>query len=84
MKIKEIINLVYIDDDRDEAISSYLEDSYRNDKYEVRYQEVEFEITQADIQKFKIYVESLCRKEIAKTIKEIISIVKTTSFMIIT
>lgn len=24
MKIKEIINLVYIDDDRDEAISSYL------------------------------------------------------------
>ena len=26
MKIKEIINLVYIDDDRDEAISSYLED----------------------------------------------------------
>ena len=44
MKIKEIINLVYIDDDRDEAISSYLEDSYRNDKYEVRYQEVEFEV----------------------------------------
>ena len=48
------------------------------------YQEVEFEITQADIQKFKLYVESLCRKEIVKTIKEIISIVKTTSFMIIT
>lgn len=44
MKIKEIINLVYIDDDRDEAISSYLEDIYRNDKYEVRYQEVEFEV----------------------------------------
>ena len=43
MKIKEIINLVYIDDDRDEAISTYLEDIYRNDKYEVRYHEVEFE-----------------------------------------
>lgn len=43
MKIKEIINLVYIDDERDEAISSYLEDNYRNDTYEVRYQEVEFE-----------------------------------------
>ena len=44
MKIKEIINLVYIDDDRDEAISSYLEDDYKNDEYDVRYQEVEFKV----------------------------------------
>lgn len=43
MNIKEKINLVYIDDDRDEAISAYLEDSYQNDNYEVEYQEVEFE-----------------------------------------
>ncbi len=43
MNIKEKINLVYIDDDRDEAISAYLEDNYRNDKYEVKYQEVKFE-----------------------------------------
>ena len=43
MTIKEKINLVYIDDDRDEAISAYLEDNYRNDKYEVKYQEVKFE-----------------------------------------
>ena len=47
------------------------------------YQEVEFEINQADIQKFKLYSESLCRKEIANTIKEIMSIVKASSFMII-
>lgn len=43
MNIKERINLVYIDDDRDEAISAYLEDDYRNNKYEVKYQEIEFE-----------------------------------------
>lgn len=43
MNIKEKINLVYIDDDRDEAISAYLEDNYRNDKYEVKYKEVKFE-----------------------------------------
>lgn len=43
MNLKEKINLVYIDDDRDEAISAYLEDNYRNDKYDVEYQEVEFE-----------------------------------------
>lgn len=42
MKTKEIINLVYIDDDRDEAISSYLEDDYQNDKYEMKYQEKTF------------------------------------------
>lgn len=42
--MKEIINLVYIDDERDEAISAYLEDGYRNDKYDVRYQEVEFDV----------------------------------------
>lgn len=44
MKMKETINLVYIDDDRDEAISSYLEDDYQNDKYEVKYQEIEFKV----------------------------------------
>lgn len=43
MNIKEKINLVYIDDDRDEAISAYLEDSYRSEKYEVNYQEIKFE-----------------------------------------
>lgn len=42
--MKEIINLVYIDDERDEAISAYLEDGYRNDRYDVRYQEVEFDV----------------------------------------
>lgn len=43
MSIKEKINLIYIDDDRDEAISAYLEDGYRNDTYDVAYQEIEFE-----------------------------------------
>lgn len=43
MSMKENINLVYIDDDRDEAISAYLREDYRNDKYDVSYYEVEFE-----------------------------------------
>lgn len=43
MSVKERINLVYIDDDRDEAISAYLEEDYQNDKYDVKYQEIEFE-----------------------------------------
>ena len=43
MSIKQKINLVYIDDDRDEAISAYLEDDYHNDKYDVDYQEINFE-----------------------------------------
>lgn len=43
MNLKEKINLVYIDDDRDEAISAYLEDCYRNDMYDVEYCEVEFD-----------------------------------------
>lgn len=43
MNLKEKIKLVYIDDDRDEAISAYLEDCYQNDTYHVEYQEVEFE-----------------------------------------
>lgn len=43
MSIKEKINLVYIDDDREEAISAYLEDDYRSDNYDVEYQEVKFE-----------------------------------------
>lgn len=42
MSTKEKINLVYIDDDRDEAISAYLEDDYHNDKYDIDYQEIEF------------------------------------------
>lgn len=42
MNRKEKINIVYIDDDRDEAISAYLEDNYKNDKYDVEYWEVEF------------------------------------------
>ena len=43
MSIKEKINLVYIDDDRDEAISDYLENYYQNDKYNVEYLEKDFE-----------------------------------------
>lgn len=43
MSGKEKINLVYIDDDRDEAISAYLEEDYQNDYYDVEYQEIEFE-----------------------------------------
>ncbi len=42
MSVKEKINLVYIDDDRDEAISAYLEDGFRSDKYDVKYTEIEF------------------------------------------
>lgn len=42
MSLKEKINLVYIDDDRDEAISAYLEENYQNDIYDVQYQEIEF------------------------------------------
>lgn len=41
--MKEKINIVYIDDDRDEAISAYLEEDYKNDKYDVEYHELEFE-----------------------------------------
>lgn len=40
--MKEIINLVYIDDIIDEEISKYLEDSYTNDKYDIEYQEESF------------------------------------------
>lgn len=43
MSIKEKIKLVYIDDDREEDISAYLEDDYRNEKYEIEYREVKFE-----------------------------------------
>ncbi len=43
MSVKEIINIVYIDDDRDEAISAYLEDAYSNEKYEIEYKEIKFE-----------------------------------------
>lgn len=43
MSIKEKIKLVYIDDDRDEAISAYLEEDYQSDIYDVEYQEIEFE-----------------------------------------
>ena len=43
MSIKGKINLVYIDDDRDEAISAYLEEDYQNDTYDVEYQEIQFE-----------------------------------------
>lgn len=43
MSMKEKINLVYIDDDRDEAISAYLEEDYKSDRYDVEYTEVEFE-----------------------------------------
>lgn len=41
--MKEKINLVYIDDDRDEAISAYLDECYQYDNYNVKYQEIEFE-----------------------------------------
>lgn len=43
MRRKEKINLIYIDDDMDEAISSYLAEDYKNDKYKVEYAEVKFE-----------------------------------------
>lgn len=43
MSIKEKINLVYIDDDRDEAISAYLEEDYYNDNYDLEYREIGFE-----------------------------------------
>lgn len=43
MNMKEKINLVYIDDDRDEAISAYLEENYQSIDYDVEYQEIEFE-----------------------------------------
>ena len=43
MSLKEKINLVYIDDDRDEAISAYLEESYHSENYDVEYQEIQFE-----------------------------------------
>ncbi len=43
MSEKEKINLVYIDDDRDEAISAYLEENYHSGNFEVNYQEIEFE-----------------------------------------
>lgn len=43
MSIKEKINLIYIDDDRDEAISAYLEEDYKSDEYDVEYREIEFE-----------------------------------------
>lgn len=43
MSAMEKINLVYIDDDRDEAISAYLDENYRNEKYDIEYREIEFE-----------------------------------------
>lgn len=43
MSIKERINLAYIDDERDESISAYLEENYQSDNYDVNYQEIEFE-----------------------------------------
>ncbi len=43
MNVKEKIKIVYIDDDRDEAISEYLEEDYQNEHYDVEYSEVEFE-----------------------------------------
>jgi len=42
MSIKEKINIVYIDDEREEAISAYLEDYYQNDKYVIEYEEIKF------------------------------------------
>lgn len=43
MSKKEKISLVYIDDDRDEAISAYLGEDYKNDLYDIEYTEIEFE-----------------------------------------
>lgn len=43
MSVKEKIKIVYIDDDRDEAISAYFGEDYRNDLYDVEYMEIEFE-----------------------------------------
>lgn len=42
--MRELINLVYVDDERDEAISEYLEDGYRNDICDINYQEIVFTI----------------------------------------
>ncbi len=46
MSIRERIGLLYIDDDRDEAISAYLEDDYRNEQYDIEYKELGFEADQ--------------------------------------
>lgn len=43
MSVKEKIKIVYIDDDRDEAISEYLAENYQNENFDVEYREVEFE-----------------------------------------
>lgn len=40
--MKEKITLVYIDDDLSEAISSYLEDNYQNENYDMEYLQIEF------------------------------------------
>lgn len=40
---QESIRLVYIDDDREEALSAYLDDSYRNEACDILYDEVSFQ-----------------------------------------
>ena len=40
---QESIRLVYIDDDREEALSAYLDDSYRNEVCDIHYDEVSFQ-----------------------------------------
>ena len=40
---KEQINLVYVDDDPEEALSAYLEDGYSNDQCDLKLSQVKFE-----------------------------------------
>ena len=40
---KEQINLVYVDDDPEEALSAYLEDEYSNDQCDLKLSQVKFE-----------------------------------------
>ena len=40
---QESIRLVYIDDDREEALSAYLDDSYRYEACDILYNEVSFQ-----------------------------------------
>lgn len=44
MSIKETMNLVYIDDEPEEAISCYLEEQYKNENVDVTYREKKFKV----------------------------------------
>lgn len=44
MSIKESMNLVYIDDEPEEAISCYLEEQYKNENANITYREKKFKV----------------------------------------